>query len=171
MERAMADDPARDHKPAITGKLQVFFSYSHKDDALIDELNVALAMLRRNELVESWFDRAIEGGQELDEAIEKHLNSANIILLLVSPAFLASDYCYKTEMKRAIERYEAGEVRVIPIILRPCEWQKTPFARLKALPKDGKPITTWGNRDEALLDVAKELRRVVEELKKSSTLS
>lgn len=158
-------------RAAVPDKLQVFFSYSHKDEEIKEDLDTALVMMRREGLIENWYDRDIEAGTEINEEIEKHLNNAHIILLLVSPSFLRSDYCYQTEMTRAMQRHEAKTARVVPIILRPCPWQTAPFGKLKALPKDGKPITTWNNRDEAFLDVAKELRRVVVELKKASTIS
>ncbi|HEV2582844.1 MAG TPA: trypsin-like peptidase domain-containing protein, partial [Ktedonobacteraceae bacterium] len=101
--------------PTITGKIQVFFSYSHKDDDLKDDLDTALVMMRREGLIENWYDRDIEAGTAIDEEIEKHLNDAHIILLLVSPAFLRSDYCYQTEMTSAMKRHETKTARVVPI--------------------------------------------------------
>lgn len=154
--------------PTITGKIQVFYSYSHKDEELRDDLETALVLMRRQKLIEGWYDRNIDAGEELEGEIAEHLEKAHIILLLVSPAFMRSDYCYEKEMMYAMARHEARTARVIPIILRPCEWQSAPFGKLKALPKDGKPITTWSNRDEAFLDVARGIRRVVEELTKST---
>ncbi len=145
--------------------IEIFYSYSHKDERLRDELDTHLSLLRRQKLITGWYDRAIEGGEELDGEIAEHLNSAPIILLLVSPAFMASDYCYEKEMMRAMERHEAKQARVIPIILRPCEWHQAPFGKLKALPKDGKPVVSWSNHDEAFLDVAKGIRAVANSLK------
>ena len=100
----------------------------------------------------------------------KHLNSAQIILLLISPDFMASDYCYGVEMKRAMERYERGEAQVIPVILRPVYWQGAPFGKLQALPKDAKPIRGpgWRNRDTAFFSVAEGIQRVVRELSEYS---
>jgi Trypsin-like peptidase domain/TIR domain len=147
------------------GAIEIFYSYSHKDESLRDELDTHLSLLRRQKLITGWYDRAIEGGEEFNTEIAEHLNNAPIILLLVSPAFIASDYCYEKEMMRAMERHEAGEARVIPIILRPCDWHQAPFGKLKALPKDGKPVVNWSNRDEAFLDVAKGVRAVVNSLK------
>ena len=152
--------------PTVTGTIEVFFSYAHKDEDLKDDIVTALALMRRQKLIENWFDREITAGQQLDQNIAEHLEKARIILLLVSRYFMASDYCYDTEMMRAMQRHTANTARVIPVILSPCDWHDAPFGRLKALPKDGKPITTWSNRDEAFLDVAKELRRVVEDLTK-----
>lgn len=138
----------------------LFFSYSHKDEDLRDQLETQLAMLKRQGVIESWHDRRIPAGTELDREIDQHINSDDIILLLVSPDFIASDYCYEIEMTRAMERHEAGEAVVIPVILRACEWHPAPFGRLKAVPRDGKPVKQWIDLDEAFLDVAKEIRAV-----------
>lgn len=113
-------------------------------------------------LIESWHDRRIIAGSELDPAIDEELEKADVILLLVSPDFLASRYCYGVEVRRAMERHKAVAARVIPIILRPCEWDRAPFAGLLAAPKDGKPITRWPDQDEAFLDVTRAIRAVVE---------
>lgn len=142
--------------------LKLFYSYAHKDESLRDELAIQLTLLRRQGLIAPWHDRNISAGTEWAGQIDRNLEEAQIILLLVSPDFIASDYCYDTEMMRAMERHEERSVRVIPIILRPCDWHSTPFGKLQALPRDAKPITSWSSRDEAFLDVAKGIRRVVE---------
>jgi len=121
----------------------VFFSYSHADEALRDQLEKQLAMLRRQGVIETWHDRRIGAGQDIDHAIDEHINRDEIILLLVSPDFLASDYCYDIEMKRAMERHHAGKAIVIPVILRACDWHHAPFGKLNATPRDGKPVTQW----------------------------
>lgn len=137
----------------------VFFSYAHTDEELRKELEKHLAMLRRGKLIEAWHDRKIVPGQPFDRVISEHLEAADIILLLVSPDFLASDYCWDVEVRRAVERHTRGEAAVIPVILRPCDdWQSAPFGGLLALPRDGKPVTTWPNRDEAFVDVARGIR-------------
>jgi hypothetical protein len=110
-------------------------------------------MLKRQGFIEIWHDRRIIAGERVDETISANLETADIVLLLVSPDFLASDYCYEREMMRAIERHEAGSATVIPVIVRPCDWKDAPFGNLLAAPKDGKPITQWANVDEAFLDV------------------
>ncbi|HYT28183.1 MAG TPA: trypsin-like peptidase domain-containing protein [Ktedonobacteraceae bacterium] len=156
--------------PQQHGTMEVFYSYAHKDEGLRDELDTHLALLKRQKLITGWFDREISEGKELEGEIAEHLNSAPIILLLVSTAFMASDYCYDKEMQRAMERHEAKEARVIPIILRPCDWHSAPFGKLKALPKDGKPVISWSNRDEAFLDIAQALRRVVADVAKAQGL-
>lgn len=131
----------------------LFFSYSHHDEGLRDQLEKHLTMLKRQGFIETWHDRRITAGERVDTAISANLESADIVLLLVSPDFLASDYCYEREMLRAIERHETGLSIVIPVILRACDWHDAPFGGLMATPKDGKPITQWSDIDSAFLDV------------------
>jgi TIR domain len=144
--------------------IKVFISYSHRDDELKDTLITHLANLKRQKKIAAWQDRAIEGGQEWEAQIKQQLESAQIILLLISPDFMASDYCYDVEMERAITRHDAGTARVIPVILRPCDWKDSPFSKLQALPKEAKAVTQWGDRDAAFLDVVQGIRRAVETL-------
>ncbi len=148
---------------------EVFFSYSHRDEELRDQLTKHLSILQRRGQIDTWYDREIEAGQERQSEIQQHLNQADIILLLVSADFLASDYCYDVEVKRAMERHGAGEARVIPVIVRPVDWQDAPFGQLAALPKDGKPITKWADHDDALLDVEKGIKRTLEDIATART--
>jgi hypothetical protein len=141
--------------------LRMVISYSHKDDALREELETALAPLRRQGLIGVWHDRRIDAGTEWKRAIDTEFEEADVILLLVSPDFVASDFCYDIEMKRAMERHEAGTAKVIPIVVRPVDFRGLPFARLQALPRDAKPVVTWASRDKAWLDVERGIRRVV----------
>lgn len=140
----------------------VFFSYSHKDEALRDQLETHLALLKNQGLIDAWHDRRIVAGDEVDDSIFSKLETADIILLLVSADFISSSYCYSREMNRAMERHEAGTARVIPIILRHCDWKSAPFGKLTAAPRDGRPITAWPDRDEAFAEVAIEVRRAVD---------
>ncbi len=134
--------------------IEVFCCYAHEDEHLLDELKRHLSPLRRQQLINVWHDRDISAGTEWEQEIEKHLNEAHIILLLISPNFIHSEYCYGTEMKRALERHKRGEARVIPVILRPVGgWEKVPpgdiqLGQLQALPKDAKPIISWTDHDE-----------------------
>ena len=144
--------------------MELFYSYSHKDEPLRDELDTHLALLRRRGVLQTWHDRQIAAGNEWRTAIDKHLGRADIVLLLVSPDFIASDYCYGIEMTRAIERHKAGLARVVPVIARSVDLEGAPFAEMQALPKDAKPVTSWPNRDEAWTDVAKGIRKVAEAL-------
>ena len=141
----------------------VFFSYSHADESLRDQLEKHLSALKRQGLIDSWHDRRIVAGKEFDKEISGNLEKAEVILLLVSSDFLASDYCYEREMLRAVERHNAGQATVIPVILRPCDWNDTPFGKLLAAPKDGRAITLWANADEAFLDVVAAIKRALRE--------
>jgi hypothetical protein len=151
----------------------LFFSYSHVDENLRDQLEIHLSSLRRQGLIDSWHDRRITAGEEFGTAIDAHIDTADVILLLISPDFIASDYCYEREMKRALERHQRGEARVIPVILRPCDWHDLLFGKLLATPKDGRPITKWPNIDEAFQDVVSAikgaLKRPAQSAKPSTT--
>lgn len=138
-----------------------FISYSHKDEALKDHLLAHLAPLRREGSIDAWHDRKVAAGDRFDRAISSALESADVILLLVSSDFINSDYCYDVELRRAMERHEHGDAVVVPVILRACAWQGTPFGRLRATPRDGKAITSWTNQDEAFHDVAQAVRDVL----------
>ena len=145
--------------------MNVFYSYAHEDEELRTRLEKHLALLKRQGLIVGWHDHLISPGIEWAQEIDIHLNTADIILLLISPSFLASDYCYSIEMKRALERHEAGEARVLPVILRPVDWKEEPtLSKLQALPTNGKPVTSWPNPplyDQAFLDIEKGIRKVV----------
>lgn len=142
--------------------MKVFISYSHDDIAALEQLRTHLAVLRSQGLIDEWYDREILPGGIIDAEITQRLESSDLFLLLVSPYFLASDYCVNREMKRALERHGSEEATVIPIILEHCDWQNTHLKNLMALPRNGKPISTWPNENEAYHDVVKELRRVLE---------
>lgn len=142
----------------------LFFSYAHHDESLRDQLEKQLSILKRQGELEVWHDRRIGAGEELDSSIGAHVEQDEIILLLVSPDFLASNYCYDREMLRAMERHDAGHAVVIPVILRPCDWHMAPFGKLRATPTDGRAITTWPNLDEAMLVVARDIRAAAEKV-------
>ncbi len=143
---------------------EIFYSYAHEDEDLRDKLEKHLVTLKRQGLIVGWHDRGILPGKEWKKEIDEHLNTARIILLLISADFIDSDYCYGIEMKQALKRHKAGEAYVIPIILRPVDWHSSPFSKLQALPTDGKAVTEWSNRDKAFLDIAKGIRKVIDEL-------
>jgi len=145
--------------------LTIFFSYSHEDEQLRNQLEQQLAMLKRQNVVATWHDRRITAGENIDHAVSNELESADIILLLVSPAFIASDYCYDVEMHRAMARHASRDAVVIPVILRPCDWHGSPFGKLLATPTDGKPVTQWADRDQAFLEVAQAIRAAAKKLR------
>src|SRR2546421_6694101 len=132
--------------------IEIFCSYAHEDEVWLRRLEKHLILLKRQGLISLWHDRLISPGTDWTQAIDTQLETASIILLLVSADFIASDYCYGTEMKRALERQEAGEAQVIPILVRPGEWKDAPFARLQALPTGAIPIASWSDSDSALAD-------------------
>jgi len=148
--------------------IEVFFSYSHKNERMREKLETHLSALRRENVIAGWHDRKIMPGTEWKGQIDEHIETAHIILLLISADFLNSDYCYDVELKRAMARHDAGEARVVPIILRPCDWLKTPFGKLQALPRDGKPVSDFSTQDHGLNEVARGIRRIVEEMSKAS---
>lgn len=147
--------------------IKIFYSYSRKDLDMRNQLEDHLSALREANKISTWHDLELEAGTEWELTILNKLNTADIILLLVSSNFIASKYCYGTELKRAIERHNAGEARVIPIILRPCDWNipEVPFSKLNALPTHAKPITSWPDQDEAFTIVAQRIRETVEHLR------
>lgn len=148
---------------------RLFFSYSHKDETLRTELEIHLATLKRQGVIDTWHDRGITAGREFDREISKELEAADIILLLISPYFIASDYCYDIELKRALEKHTAGEAVVIPVILHPSDWQSLPFGRLTATPLDGKPISDFPNIHAAFLQVNQAIRKAAEEVNARSS--
>ncbi|MBT4482820.1 MAG: toll/interleukin-1 receptor domain-containing protein [Candidatus Latescibacteria bacterium] len=137
---------------------KLFFSYSHKDEELRNELETHLALLKRQGVISAWYDRRITAGCDFNQAISSELESSQIILLLVSANFLASDYCYEKEMTRALEKHKEGSAVVIPVILHPCDWQSAPFGHLRATPIDGKPVSMYANQHEAFTIIAKDVR-------------
>ena len=151
--------------------LEIVISYAHRDQALKDELIVHLSPLRRQGIIADWHDRNINAGADWKKEIDTHLDTAGMILLLVSPDFIASDYCYEIEMKRALERHYAGECRVIPVFLRACDWKGSPFGRLQGLPDDAIPVVSaqWPSRDDAFLRVAQGIRHVAEKWRAEKT--
>src|ERR1051326_920204 len=125
----------------IKAPLPLFYSYAHEDEPLREQLEKHLRLLSRQGIISDWHDRQIVAGMNWEQEIDEHLNTASIILLLISSDFLNSDYCYDREMQRALERHKHGEAHVIPVILRPCDWHNAPFGHLQCVPRDGKAVT------------------------------
>ena len=148
--------------------IDLFFSYAHQDEQMRNELEVHLAMLKRSGLLRSWHDRRIVAGAEVDAEISEHLEIADVILLLLSPYFLASDYCYDREAQRALERHDEGAARVIPVILQPCDWLSSPFKKLRATPTDGKPVAKYPNMHDAFLEITRDIRAAAESMDKAA---
>ena len=142
----------------------VFISYAHEDLAYLKELEKHLANLKRQNIITSWYDGDINPGTEWESQIMEKLNTAQIILLLVSADFINSDFCYSIELQQALARHDAGQARVIPIIVRPVDRKGAPFAKLQALPTGAKPITKWSTHDDAFLDIVQGIRRAIDDL-------
>ncbi len=142
-------------------QLDIFISFAEKDEALLRELETHLSQLRRRGTITLWHFQQTPPGENVEQAINEHLELAHIILLLISPDFLNSDACY-TQMQRALERRHTNEALVIPLVLRPCDWTAAPCATLPCLPVDGKPITTWDNPDAAWNEVVLGLRHFID---------
>jgi hypothetical protein len=141
--------------------VRVFLSYAHADESLRHKFETHLAMLKREGEIEVWHDRELVVGDHLDDEISDYLETADLIVLLVSADFLASYYCYEREMARALERADAGASRLAPIILRACDWKSTPFAKYVLAPTDARPIVEHPDIDAAFLQVVNELRRAI----------
>jgi hypothetical protein len=143
--------------------LHIFCGYAHEDKALCEQLKTALAVFTRQDAVSIWHDGDLLPGDQWEREIERELNTADIILLLISPAFIDSNYCWSKEMQWAITRSMTGTARVVPILGRPTSgWKTTFLGKLQALPTNVKPITLWKNRDEAFADIAQDLRNVID---------
>lgn len=144
--------------------LRLFYSYAHEDESFRDELARHLALLRRRGLIEEWHDRKILPGDRWENEILSSLITADIVLLLISSYFIASDYCFGKELTTALELEEKKATRVIPVIVRSVDWHGAPFGHLQALPDDAKPVAAWPDREEAWTKVATGIRLVVESM-------
>jgi internalin A len=148
---------------------RLFYSYSHKDEDMRDELDTHLKMLVHRGLIAPWSDCKIEAGEDWRQKIDENLESADIILLLVSARFIASDYCYAVEMTRALERHRVGEARVIPVIIRDVNWSGAPFADLQALPEHGLAVELWPHKNSAWRNVSEGIEQVVQQIRLQRT--
>jgi hypothetical protein len=142
--------------------IKVFLSYAPADEPFLRELEKHLALLQREGLIEPWHARKVGAGEDWRGVVDVQLEGAGIILILVSADFLASDYCNDVEVKRALERHEEAQAHVLPVLLRPCDWESAPFGKLKVLPEGGTPVSKANNQDEALTEVAKVVRNIAE---------
>ncbi len=147
--------------------VKIFISYAHKDEIYKDKLVTSIANLKRQGYVSAWEDRQIPIGGEWDKHIKTELNDADVILMLISMDFIASEYCFDVEVAKAIERHNNPDdnARVVPIIIRPADWQDTAFARLQALPKGALPVSKWDDEDEAYLDIVNQLKKLIKDMR------
>lgn len=143
--------------------LRVFVSYAHVDEPLRIELGKHLSVLERQGLVAAWHDRMITPGTDWAAVIDAALERSEVVLLLLSADFIHSQYCYEIEMRRALERHEAGEAVVIPVMMRPIADGAVPFPNIQGLPRDLKPVTVWPSLDSAFVDIVEGVRRAIVE--------
>ncbi len=141
--------------------IQLYYVYAHADGIFSHELEKHLANLRRRGVIAEWYSREITPATDGKYVFDEYLDSAQIILLLISPDFLALDFCYSVGIQRALERDEAGEATVIPVILRPVDWSHAPFSDLSVLPDNEEPITAWMNQDEAYLNIVEGIQDAI----------
>jgi hypothetical protein len=141
-----------------SGPIAVFISYAHRDEPYRRKLETHLSLLKREGVIATWHDRRIVPGDDWADEINAAIGNADLVLFLVSPDFINSDYCWGTEMRRVLEAHATGKIRAIPVIIRTVAWQTSPLSRLQALPKDAKPIAEWRNRDAAWTQVAQGVR-------------
>ncbi|WP_437287797.1 SIR2 family protein [Sorangium sp. So ce406] len=158
--------PPGNARPTAQRPVRVFFSYASRDEELLSRLEAHMSPLKREGLIAPWHSGKIGAGEDLERAISEQLEAADLVLLLVSASFLASEQG-DAQVTRAMERRAAGQAAVVPILLRPCDWETTRFAELQAVPRDKKPVTKWADEDEALLQVVREIRAVVTKLRAS----
>ncbi len=141
--------------------MKAFLSYTHRDLHYLERLKVHLAPMKREHVITEWTDHEIKAGQNLNTEISEALLDSQLFISLLSPDYLASQYCYDIEFKKAQTMQEEGRLIIIPLVVEPCDWQKTPFGNLKAVPRDGKAVSEWTNENNAFLNVIDELRRIV----------
>jgi hypothetical protein len=151
--------------------LKLFISYCHQDEKYKDQLMNHLSSLKRRNIIKEWHDRKLIAGEEWDKIIKQELLDSDIILLLISSEFIASNYCYDIEIKKAMELHEEGEAKVIPIIVRPCDWKELPFSKIQGLPKDAKALSTWSDIDEGYLNIIEGIKNSINPLLESSNHS
>ncbi|WP_437519950.1 protein kinase [Sorangium sp. So ce726] len=154
---------------AANGPVAIFISYAPEDEALLIELENSLALMQRNGMIRTWHRGRINAGEDRAAAVAIQLKAAQVLLLLVSRDYLASDDCYDVEVARAIERHHTGQALVIPIILRACDWTGAPFRKIEVLPRGGKPIASWPNRDEAWAHVVQAIREATNKLGRATS--
>lgn len=147
-----------------TSKAYLFISYAHEDEEIKNELDKYLKVLKRSGKIDTWNDRALIAGQEWNQTIMSELNKANVILLLISVDFNASDFIWDKELASAMKRHEEGTAHVVPIIIRKCEWSKMPYAKLQALPRNAQAVTEYENKDRAFTEIAVGIEALVDSI-------
>ncbi len=159
--KILPDETESGEAPQVRG-FNFFISYSFKDEHFKNELKSHFRGLINNKTIKAWDGRAILPGEDWDNKIKKKLEEADVILFLVSSDFMNSDYIKDVEIKHAIERYEKNEVKIVPVIIRPCDFESSLFSKFLAVPTGKLAISKWPNADEAYLDVVNHIKRMLD---------
>ncbi len=141
--------------------VKLFVSYAEKDRQFSEDFNTHLAVLRRAGQLDNWTNNHIMPGANWDDEIKQQLQESDIVVLLVSADFIASDYINDVIVHNSIEQHKKGEIIIIPVIVRPCDFQSLPISKFQALPRNAKPISRWEDQDEAWAEVIDQVRKVV----------
>lgn len=149
--------------------VKIFYSYSHKDESFRDELSTCLGILKHNNKIEEWHDRQIKPGTNYNTDINDHIESTDIVIFLVSPDFLNSDYCFGIEVEKALALQKQHKVEIVPVLIKPCLYDESRFSQLQIIPRDARPVTSWPSKDDAFNAVAIEIRKVVDDIIKRRT--
>lgn len=161
--REYQSELARRRKPDTP--VNIFYSYTRSDEKMLVEFDEHLSELKNNAPVEIFWDHDLEAGVEWHPEIKDELKNADMILLLVSPGFLASRYCRQVELPAALELHDCGLTNAVPVILCPCAWQETGLGRLQAIPRGGKPVTEWADRNAAWGEAARAITSLVSRIR------
>ncbi|MEM5504720.1 toll/interleukin-1 receptor domain-containing protein [Shewanella frigidimarina] len=141
---------------------KVFISYAHKDEGYKESLVEHMSGLIRAGLINEWNDRKIIPGQDWGTSISEHLESSELIVFLISSAFMNSDYCMGVEVNKALSMHKEKKAQLIPIIIRPVDWTDSELSKLQGLPKDALAISSWSNADEAWVNVISGLKKHIQ---------
>jgi len=169
LEKIYLNKTAEDYSIEVPNKkksstIKIFFSYSHKDETYKEELDTHFTALKRSQKIKTWNNCEILAGQTWSDEIERELSEANIILLLISADFIASDYISEVVIQKSLQMENIGKARVIPIFCRPCDLEGMPFTQLEGLPNNKKPISDFENKDKAYLEIVEGIKKVIDDL-------
>ena len=143
--------------------ISIYLSYAKKDEALKLEFEDYLAIMQQNGLISGWVERQVQSGIDWSQIIDPRLLTADLVLLLVSPALLASGYCSGAEIRKAFERSKTNGTRVIPINLHYVNLKGSPFEAIVSIPRNARPVSSWPDRSEAWRNIDTEIRIVIEQ--------
>lgn len=152
-----------------TNPVKIFIAYAAADSSYLDNFKKHFSPQERSAKVSIWYDGEVTGGEDLEAARKGALESAQIVLLLLSSDALASDDFYDEAIQAALQRHHAKTTRVVPIIMRPCNWtQHSGLSKLKPLPADGSAISMAANVDDAYTKVSNEVLKIADSFRQNN---